>query len=138
MELITLHRRAVEQWAASVAAVKNDQWVDPTPCTEWSVRALETSQRQPCQHRRARGLAGVDEDSPFGALAPRSGHARATGAMMVVSVSVAPRKLLGASEPVCQHGGWRAPTGTVDCCLRARVPDFEFSCPPRDGYLRCP
>ena len=40
MELITLHRRAVEQWAASVAAVKNDQWVDPTPCTEWSVREL--------------------------------------------------------------------------------------------------
>lgn len=40
MELITLHRRAVEQWAARVAAVKNDQWVDPTPCTEWSVREL--------------------------------------------------------------------------------------------------
>ena len=40
MELITLHRRAVEQWAARVAAVKNDQWVDPTPCTEWSVRDL--------------------------------------------------------------------------------------------------
>ena len=40
MELITLHRRAVEQWAARVAAVKNDQWGDPTPCTEWSVREL--------------------------------------------------------------------------------------------------
>jgi uncharacterized protein (TIGR03086 family) len=40
MELITLHRRAVEQWAARVAAVKNNQWVDPTPCTEWSVREL--------------------------------------------------------------------------------------------------
>jgi uncharacterized protein (TIGR03086 family) len=40
MELITLHRRAVEQWAARVAAIKNDQWVDPTPCTEWSVREL--------------------------------------------------------------------------------------------------
>jgi uncharacterized protein (TIGR03086 family) len=28
------------QWAARVAAVKNDQWLDPTPCTEWSVREL--------------------------------------------------------------------------------------------------
>jgi len=40
MELITLHRRAVEQWAARVAAIKKDQWVDPTPCTQWSVREL--------------------------------------------------------------------------------------------------
>jgi uncharacterized protein (TIGR03086 family) len=40
MELITLHRRAVEQWAARVAAIRDDQWVDPTPCTEWSVREL--------------------------------------------------------------------------------------------------
>ena len=40
MELITLHRRAVEYWAARVAAVKNDEWDDPTPCAEWSVREL--------------------------------------------------------------------------------------------------
>jgi len=40
MELETLHRRAVEHWAARVAAVKNDQWEDPTPCTQWSVRQL--------------------------------------------------------------------------------------------------
>jgi len=40
MELKTLHRRAVEDWAARVAAVKDDQWGDPTPCTEWSVRQL--------------------------------------------------------------------------------------------------
>jgi uncharacterized protein (TIGR03086 family) len=40
MELTTLHRRAVEQWAARVAAVKDDQWVDPTPCAQWSVREL--------------------------------------------------------------------------------------------------
>jgi len=40
MELETLHRRAVEHWAARVAAVEDDQWGDPTPCTEWSVRDL--------------------------------------------------------------------------------------------------
>jgi uncharacterized protein (TIGR03086 family) len=40
MELMTLHRRAVEQWAARVAAVKKDQWGDPTPCAQWSVRDL--------------------------------------------------------------------------------------------------
>jgi uncharacterized protein (TIGR03086 family) len=40
MELMTLHRRTVEHWAARVAAVRNDQWSDPTPCAEWSVRDL--------------------------------------------------------------------------------------------------
>ena len=40
MELIALHRRTVEHWAARVAAVKDDQWGDPTPCAEWSVRDL--------------------------------------------------------------------------------------------------
>ena len=40
MELMELHRRAVEHWAARVAAVKNEQWGDPTPCAEWSVRQL--------------------------------------------------------------------------------------------------
>lgn len=40
MEFMTLHRRAVEHWAARVAAVTNDQWGDPTPCPEWSVREL--------------------------------------------------------------------------------------------------
>jgi uncharacterized protein (TIGR03086 family) len=40
MELITLHRRALENWVARVAAVRSDQWDDPTPCTQWSVRDL--------------------------------------------------------------------------------------------------
>jgi uncharacterized protein (TIGR03086 family) len=40
MELVTLHRRAVQHWAARVAAVRNDQWDDPTPCEKWSVREL--------------------------------------------------------------------------------------------------
>jgi len=40
MELVTLHRRVVEHLAARVAAVRKDQWGDPTPCTEWSVRQL--------------------------------------------------------------------------------------------------
>lgn len=40
MELITLHRRTVEHWAAHVAGVENDQWGDPTPCAQWSVRDL--------------------------------------------------------------------------------------------------
>lgn len=40
MELKTLHRLTVEHCAARVAAVKDDQWDNPTPCTEWSVRDL--------------------------------------------------------------------------------------------------
>src|SRR5450631_4587146 len=40
MALMDLHRRAVEHWVARVAAVRNEQWGDPTPCAEWSVRQL--------------------------------------------------------------------------------------------------
>lgn len=40
MELTTLHRRAVEHWAARVAVVKSEQWSDPTPCAGWTVRDL--------------------------------------------------------------------------------------------------
>jgi len=40
MELVTLHRRAVQHWAARVAEVRNNQWGDPTPCGQWSVREL--------------------------------------------------------------------------------------------------
>ena len=40
MDLVTLHRRVVGLWAARVAAVRDDQWGEPTPCTQWSVRDL--------------------------------------------------------------------------------------------------
>ncbi len=40
MELTTLHRRAVEHWAARVAVVRSEQWSDPTPCAGWTVRDL--------------------------------------------------------------------------------------------------
>jgi len=40
MDLNTLYHRTVECWAARVNAVRADQWGDPTPCTEWTVRDL--------------------------------------------------------------------------------------------------
>ena len=40
MDAVSLHQRAVEHWAVRVAAVRDDQWDDPTPCAEWSVRDL--------------------------------------------------------------------------------------------------
>lgn len=40
MELVTLHRCAVQHWVARVAAVRSDQWGGPTPCEQWSVRDL--------------------------------------------------------------------------------------------------
>ncbi|MFC6288312.1 TIGR03086 family metal-binding protein [Nocardioides sp. GCM10027113] len=40
MDLNTLYHRTVESWADRVNAVKADQWDDPTPCREWSVRQL--------------------------------------------------------------------------------------------------
>ncbi|GAB3769072.1 uncharacterized protein (TIGR03086 family) [Nocardioides ginsengisegetis] len=40
MDLNTLYHRTVEAWADRVNAVRPDQWDDPTPCREWTVRDL--------------------------------------------------------------------------------------------------
>jgi uncharacterized protein (TIGR03086 family) len=40
MDVSTLYQRTVEHFAGHVRAVGDDQWKDPTPCTEWSVRDL--------------------------------------------------------------------------------------------------
>ena len=40
MDANTLYHRTVEFFADRVNAVKEDQWGDPTPCTEWTVRDL--------------------------------------------------------------------------------------------------
>ncbi len=40
MDLNTLYHRTVESWADRVNAVKPDQWGDPTPCRDWTVRDL--------------------------------------------------------------------------------------------------
>ena len=40
MDASSLHRRSVEEFLRRVDAVGPDQWQDPTPCTEWDVRAL--------------------------------------------------------------------------------------------------
>ena len=40
MDVNTLYHRSVEHFADRVNAVTVDQWQDPTPCTEWTVRDL--------------------------------------------------------------------------------------------------
>ncbi|MGH3457476.1 TIGR03086 family metal-binding protein [Aeromicrobium sp.] len=40
MDITKLHRRAVENFAQKVQQVSADQWDQPTPCSEWDVRAL--------------------------------------------------------------------------------------------------
>lgn len=40
MDLNTLYHRTVECWADRVNSVRDGQWDDPTPCTEWTVRDL--------------------------------------------------------------------------------------------------
>lgn len=40
MDVATLHRRAVEDWDARVAAVGEEDWGRPTPCQGWTVRDL--------------------------------------------------------------------------------------------------
>ncbi|HET7736498.1 MAG TPA: TIGR03086 family metal-binding protein [Nocardioidaceae bacterium] len=40
MDIVEAHRRTVEAWQAKVEAITAEQWSNPTPCTEWSVRDL--------------------------------------------------------------------------------------------------
>jgi uncharacterized protein (TIGR03086 family) len=40
MDVNTLYQRTVEFFADRVGAVHEEQWVEPTPCTEWTVRDL--------------------------------------------------------------------------------------------------
>lgn len=40
MDVNSVYHRSVEFFADRVNAVKADQWDDPTPCTEWTVRDL--------------------------------------------------------------------------------------------------
>ncbi len=40
MNIMELHRRAVEDFAQRVQQISIDQWTGPTPCAEWDVRAL--------------------------------------------------------------------------------------------------
>jgi uncharacterized protein (TIGR03086 family) len=40
MDLNTLYHRTVEAWAERVNAVGPDQWHEPTPCRDWTVRDL--------------------------------------------------------------------------------------------------
>jgi uncharacterized protein (TIGR03086 family) len=39
-DLVELHGRCGERFAALVGGIKSDQWHDPTPDTEWDVRTL--------------------------------------------------------------------------------------------------
>jgi uncharacterized protein (TIGR03086 family) len=40
MDVLELHRRAVEAWQARVDAIDADAWDNPTPCSDWTVRDL--------------------------------------------------------------------------------------------------
>jgi len=40
MDIVEVHRRAVEAWQQRVDGVRSGQWADATPCSEWSVRDL--------------------------------------------------------------------------------------------------
>jgi uncharacterized protein (TIGR03086 family) len=40
MDIVDLWSRAADGFAARLDAVADDQWDDPTPCTDWNVREL--------------------------------------------------------------------------------------------------
>lgn len=39
-DLTEMFLRGVDEFDARVAGIRDEQWNDPTPCTEWNVRAL--------------------------------------------------------------------------------------------------
>jgi uncharacterized protein (TIGR03086 family) len=39
-DLVDLYRKAVDQFGAYVAQVRDEQWTSSTPCTDWDVHAL--------------------------------------------------------------------------------------------------
>lgn len=41
-EIVDLYRRAVGEFDRRVPEIGDDQWGDPTPCTDWNVRDLVT------------------------------------------------------------------------------------------------
>lgn len=40
MDVVELHRRASAEFVRQVAAVRPEQWSNPTPCADWDVRTL--------------------------------------------------------------------------------------------------
>ncbi|MGH3343590.1 MAG: TIGR03086 family metal-binding protein [Carbonactinosporaceae bacterium] len=40
MDLVELHRRSVEEFTRRARTVHDDQWLLPTPCSEWDVHEL--------------------------------------------------------------------------------------------------
>jgi len=40
MDIVELHNRTVTNFAELVAEVADNQWAEPTPCSDWDVRAL--------------------------------------------------------------------------------------------------
>ncbi|RZU19432.1 uncharacterized protein (TIGR03086 family) [Kribbella rubisoli] len=40
MDVVELHNRTVTNFAELVAEVADNQWAEPTPCSDWNVRAL--------------------------------------------------------------------------------------------------
>jgi uncharacterized protein (TIGR03086 family) len=40
MDTVTIYDRALSEFGRRVHAIGSDQWGDPTPCSEWSVRDL--------------------------------------------------------------------------------------------------
>ncbi|MFC3536867.1 TIGR03086 family metal-binding protein [Couchioplanes caeruleus subsp. azureus] len=75
---LDLHRRAVEQSVEIVGAIREDQWLRPTPCADWTVSQLVAH-----MIRENRGFAAAargeqtqpaDWDTPIGAD-PRAEYA---------------------------------------------------------------
>ena len=92
MDLITLYRGTVDTWLQRLDDIGGDQWDDPTPCSDWNVRALvnhvvgEDLWTEPLMRGRTIAEVGDAFDGDVLGDDPKlTGRTAAAGAVGVVS-----------------------------------------------------
>jgi len=96
MDINTLYHRTVESWTDRVSGVKDEQWDDPTPCSEWTVRELvnhvvgEDRWTTPLMRGRTIEEVGTDLDGDLLGDDPIGNALRAAGEATTVVAELLP------------------------------------------------
>ena len=96
MDLGMIYRRTMESWAVRVNDVRPEQWDDPTPCADWTVRDLvnhvvgEDRWTVPLMRGRTIEDVGTELDGDLLAEDPITSALRAAGEAESVVVEVLP------------------------------------------------
>jgi len=98
MDVNSLYHRTVEFFADRVNTVRSDQWADPTPCTEWTVRDLvnHVRGRTSLAHSRRRHEGRHHPVGVTLALADQPRNSRTLSTMArIATPATAPRMMSG-------------------------------------------